>query len=208
MKTLIASKRVDGKEHHFVLVDECYLGDMPFTLFVHADHYSADRAELDRMGFGSLEAAFEYCQTTYGINQDEWQSQVRFSQSFQFEYSVTDRGVPRPYPLGFGDVQVVLKLNEREESDGTTTTVLNVCGDRGGLQYMAALLLLCADGEQYSGSFHVHLEDEKDVLTDMPVTLRCPAYLESLLRDEFREGSARAVIYETNEDSLAQGDQQ
>jgi hypothetical protein len=38
VRALVACKIVDGKERHFVLVDECYLDDLPFTLFVDADH--------------------------------------------------------------------------------------------------------------------------------------------------------------------------
>jgi hypothetical protein len=208
VRASVARKLVDGKERHFVLVDECYLDDLPFTLFVHADHYSANRTELDRMGFALLEAALDHCQQAYGINQDEWQDQVRFSQSFQFEYGVTALGVPCPYLLGFEEGQIIFKAGERQGSDGKMTAVLNICGDRVGLRYLAALLLLCADGGQYNDSYHVHLEDEESVLTDMPVTLRCPAYLESLLRDEFKEGSVRAVIYDTDEDSSTQGEQQ
>lgn len=200
MRALVARKTVEGKERHFVLLDECYLDDLPFTLFVHADHYSADRTELCRMGFVSLEAALKHCQRAYKIGQNEWQDEITFSQSFQFEYGMTDLGVPRPYPLGFDDGQAVFRLGTRECGDGTTITVLNVCGDRDGLQHLAALLLLCADGEQYNDFHHVHLEDEEGILTDIPVTLRCPAYLESLLREEFKEGSVRAVIYDTDED--------
>jgi hypothetical protein len=208
VRASVARKLVDGKERHFVLVDECYIDDLPFTLFVHADHYSANRTELDRTGFASLEAALDHCQQAYGINQDEWQDQVRFSQRFHFEYGVTDLGVPRPHPLGFEEGQVIFKAGERQGSDGTMIAVPNICGDRVGLRYLAALLLLCADGGQYGDSFHVHLEDEEGILTDMPVTLRCPAYLESLLRDEFKEGSARAVIHVTDEDSPVQGERQ
>jgi hypothetical protein len=82
-----------------------------------------------------------------------------------------------------------------EDDSGNKTTVLNICGNHEGLQHLAAMLLLCADGEFYDRFFHMHLEDEAGFIhSDMPVTLRSPSYFENLLRDELREGSVKTTI--------------
>jgi hypothetical protein len=64
------------------------------------------------------------------------------------------------------------------------------------LKRLAALLLLCADGERYDPGFHVHLDrDDTDpgkrpyFTGDIDVTLRAPSYLAVLKADTFREWS-------------------
>lgn len=183
MKTLIASKEINGEKKHFVLVDECYSNnDESFTLFIYSNYYSFERTERLREFFNTLEEAFDYCQRKYEINVREWQSEVRFTQNFLFEYGVTSLGTPQPYLFGFENGQIIFRLRkDRESFDNKTTLSLDICGNREGLQRLAALLLLCADGESYDKFFHIHLEDEEDFLrSDVEVTLRSPSYFEHL----------------------------
>jgi hypothetical protein len=71
--------------------------------------------------------------------------------------------------------------------------VLSVCGNREGLRRLAALLLLCADGERYDPSFHIHLDCEPGpprepfFTGNIDVTLRAPVYLDVLKDGSFRE---------------------
>ncbi|MCP4608496.1 MAG: hypothetical protein GY845_07265 [Planctomycetes bacterium] len=189
MKTLIAHKKIADEDLHFILVNECYSDDgEPITLFIHVNHYSAERDERARKFFRSFEQAIEYCKQEYGIDPDEWKIQVRFIRDFQFEYSVTHIGVPQPYPLGFEEGQVIFRIDEEESNCGSKMKVLNICGNGSGLQRLAALLLLCAEGERYERFLHMHLEDEEGFLLDIPVTLRSPSYFEHMVRtDENQE---------------------
>jgi hypothetical protein len=201
VEILIAHKNINNEELHFVLVDENYSdNDEPYTLFVYANHYSVERTERSREFFNTSEEAFEYCQQTYGINQAEWKREIRFTQSFQFEYGVTNLGVPQPYLIGFDDGKVIFSLSEKDEGSDNSARVLSISGNREGLQRLAAMLLLCVDGERFDRLLHMHLEDQEGYIfsDDMSVTLRSPAYFESLVRNELREGSVKTKI-ETRE---------
>ena len=204
MKELIARKQIDNEELYFVLVEECCSdNNEPFTLFIQANHYSTNRVERAREFFSTLEDALEHCQRKYAIDPSEWQSEMRFTKSFQFDYGVTNQGMAQPYLVGFQNGQVIFRFGERKGDNDDTTTVLNICGNREGLRRLAAMLLLCAEGEHYD-SFHIHLEDEESfILPDMPVTLRSLSYFETLIRDELCEGSATATIYPESKENAA-----
>ncbi|MCC7355610.1 MAG: hypothetical protein IT330_17865 [Anaerolineae bacterium] len=191
MTELIAHKMVNNEDLHFVIVEECYSdGGEPFTLFVHANHFSQNRTERARSFFNSLDEALAYCQQQYDIGQKDWQSEVRFVQDFHFEYGVTNLGSPQPYLFGLEDGQVIFRMTKAQDSEDNWGEVLNICGDREGLRRLAAMILLCADGERYDDGMHIHLDDKDGViLPDFPVNLRNPAYLESLVSDDLREGS-------------------
>src|SRR5689334_5236656 len=180
MIELIAWKVIDGAERHFVLVEEAYSeGEEPFTLFVHADHYSAARGELERAFFNTLAEGQAYCRDKFGVATQDWQPAegIRFRHDFAFEFAVTNRGVPQPYPLGFDEAEVVFRLGQVQHPDAPPTAVLDVCGNPAGLRQLAAWLLLCADGERYDPGFHVHLDREEQEFSasDIDVTLRAPS---------------------------------
>lgn len=191
METLIASKTINSEQLFFILVDECYSdNDEPFTLFVHANHYSSSRAEWARKFFGTKAMAFEYCEQQYGIDPTTWISQTRFVQEFRFEYSITDLGTPQPYLLDFEEGEVIFRFSGEELGKDYKRPALNISGNRMGLRRLAAMLLLCADSERYDSTFHIHLDDEKGfLLPDGPVTLRNPVYFKSLRAGNFNEGS-------------------
>lgn len=194
MPDLVAHKTVNGEEIHFVLVEECYSdNEEPFTLFINTNHYSPQRAERARKFFWSLEAALDFCHSQYGLEQKDWQSEARFTQDFHFEYGVTNHGVPQPFVVGFEGGQVIFKLGETEW-DGERQAILNVSGNPDGLRRLAALLLLCAEAERYDSHLHFHLDDERFVLTDLPVTLRSPVYFEPLAQGLWSEGSVKRTI--------------
>ncbi len=111
----------------------------------------------------------------------------RLRYCFRFNYKVTQRGVPQPYPLATPNSIIVFRFSPAEDETGAVRTVLNICGTRAGLKRLAAMLVLCADSEQYDPEFHIHLEAVKGVETDLDVTLRAPVYLDSLRKGQFRE---------------------
>jgi hypothetical protein len=86
--------------------------------------------------------------------------------SFQFNYAVTTRGVPQPYPLAPPNPRILFRLSPAEDEDGREFSVLNICGNREGLEYLAAMLVLSADSAKYDPEFHIHLEDVKGVEAD------------------------------------------
>lgn len=199
MVKLITQKTIDGKSLHFILVEECYSdNNEPFTLFVNEKHYSAERSERTRAYFYSREEALLYCQQEYGIETNEWKEEFRFTHNFDFDYRVTDFGVPQPYLESLEDGRVIFKLGRRiGPEEDKPVTVLNISGNRQGLQRLAALLLLCAESEQFDKTFHIHLEDlEGFILPDFPITLRSPSYFEDIVRSEWKEGSVTVKIEE------------
>ena len=107
--------------------------------------------------------------------------------SFQFNYKVTTRGVPQPYPIAAPNSRIIFRFSPAEDENGQARQVLNICGTREGLEYLAAMLVLCADSEKYDPEFHIHLEDLKEVEADIDVTVRAPVYLEVLRKGEFSE---------------------
>jgi hypothetical protein len=211
MTELVARIVVGEEERHLVLVEEGYAetGE-PWTLFVNADHYAAGRRTVEQAYYWTLAAAQADCHDRFGVHLGDWveAESVRFSQVFRFEYGVTNQGVPQPYPFGFEGGEVLIRLGEVQHPDVPPTPVLNVCGNRDGLRRLAALLLLCADGQRYDPAFHVHLAPEPEALGESPffsgdvdVTLRAPSYLAALKDGSFREWSADVNLRdETDED--------
>ena len=204
MNRLIANRIIAGEELHFILVEENFSDNSePFTLFIHANHYNTRRELRNSFFFNTFTDAFEYCQTKYGIALDDWQEPPRFKHHFEFEYRVSDLGVPQPYLAGLEGGKVIFRMSDREIFGGResrTEPVLNISGDRVGLQRLAAMLLLCSDGEQWDDYLHIHLEDEAGFhLPDLAVTLRNPTYFEALLENKFREATTGTIIIEDEE---------
>ena len=107
--------------------------------------------------------------------------------TFEFDYTVTTHGVPQPYPVRPPNSSLLFRLSPAEDQDGQKFLVMNVCGNREGLEYLAAMLALTANSEKYDPEFHIHLERMVGVKTDMDVTIRAPAYFDVLKRGEFSE---------------------
>ncbi len=211
MTDLVAGTVIDGAERHLVLVEEVYSDSgEPWTLFVNADHYSAGRRTVAKAFYWSIDAAQADCSERFGVNPGDWAAgdAIRFAHTFRFDYAVTNKGVPQPYPLGFHGAEVFFGLDKVEHSSGSSTPVLNVSGNADGLRRLAALLILCADSDRYDARFHVHLErepvspDEHPFLTsDFDVTLRAPAYLAELKDGSLRELSAELDFIDDSDES-------
>jgi hypothetical protein len=113
--------------------------------------------------------------------------------SFEFEYTVTDQGVPQPYPVKPPNSRVLFRLSPAEDDNGQKLSVLNICGNREGLEYLAAMLVLSGDSAKYDPEFHIHLGDMEEFETDMDVTIRAPAYLDSLDAKTFSEARGTPI---------------
>ena len=210
MTELIARTIVGREERHLVLVEETYSdAGEPWTLFVNANHYATGRRTVERAFYWSLAAAQADCRERYQVRVEDWVSSeaIRFGHVFQFDFAVTNQGVPQPYPLGFDGAEVLFALGGVEHPDGPPTPVLNVSGNREGLCRLAALLLLCAESDRYNARFHVHLDrepaetGERPFLTsELDVTLRAPAYLSDLKDGSFRERSAHIDVAEESDE--------
>ena len=209
MNELVARIVVGEEERHLVLIEAVYADTgEPWTLVVSAEHYSIGRHALEYAYYWSLAAAKADCRDRFGVRDVDWVEDgvVRFDHTFRFEYAVTNQGIPQPYPLGFEGGEVLFQLGEVLHSDTPATPVLNVCGNREGLRRLAALLLLCADGEKYDPSFHIHLDCEPGpprescFTTNIDVTLRAPVYLDVLKEGTFREWTADMDVHD-DEDS-------
>jgi hypothetical protein len=107
--------------------------------------------------------------------------------TFEFDYTVTTSGVPQPYPVRTRNAKVVIRYSPAEDENGREFSVLNICGNRKGLEYLAAMLLLTAESAKYDPAFHIHLEEIEGVESDMDVTIRAPAYFDALRKQEFSE---------------------
>ena len=57
---------------------------------------------------------------------------------------------------------------EIQHPDAPAKRVLNASGNSEGLRRLAALLLLCADGQRYDPEFHVHLDREPEAPGEPP----------------------------------------
>ena len=119
---------------------------------------------------------------------------------------MSNLGVPQPYPVAPPNTHLVFRFSPAEDEDGRTTRVLNICGTREGLEYLAAMLVLCADSEKYDPLFHIHLENMEGVETDTEVTLRAPGYLNSLRGGSFTEFKGTPIPIEDDEDSRSSPD--
>jgi hypothetical protein len=206
MAEFVARIVVGGDERHLVLVEEGYTDTgEPWTLFVNADHYNATRHTLEEAYYWTLAAAQADCRERFGVRPEDWieAAAVRFAEVFHFEYAVTNQGIPQPYPVGLEGGEVLFRLGEVQHPDGAPTPVLNVCGTRDGLRRLAAMLLLCADGQRYDHEFHIHLDREPESSREPPfftgdvdVTLRAPGFLGALKDGSFREWSADVDLRE------------
>lgn len=183
MTKIASCEGSDSIPLHFILLDDAdyALDERPLTLFVSKKHYSPERRVVEEAHFSSLEEARLYCQERYGLPASAtWQDDPVFEQSFSFKYSVTHMGVAQPYLSGSPDGVIAFSVDKEQvlADDGKATPVISICGNREGLRRLAAMLLLCAECESLDPMFHMHLEGRPGVITDLPVTLRSPGYLQ------------------------------
>jgi|GEM_PF-4857472 len=118
---------------------------------------------------------------------------TKFQYSFEFEYTVTTQGVPQPYPVVPANARVLFRLSPAVDETGRAFSVLNICGNREGLEYLAAMLVLSGDSAKHDPFFHIHLEDMEGFETDMDVTIRAPSYLDALDKGEFSEAKGAPI---------------
>jgi hypothetical protein len=190
-------------ELHLVLVEDTAptgnADERTCQLMVNRHHLSQDRQEIARVDFASLAEAQSYCLREYGIAPSDWRHEVTLSHTFQFDYTITNLGVPQPCPVVSPNAKILFRFSPAEDENGRISQVLNVCGTREGMERLAAMLLLCASSDKYDPEFHIHLEREELVETDLEVTIRAPLYLDTLSRGEFSEFKGTAINLPTND---------
>jgi hypothetical protein len=168
---------------------------------VNRNHLSRDRETISSASFKDLAQAQDYCLNEYGVARSDWAHDVPIPCTFQFNYTVSSTGVPQPHPVAPANSQIVFRFSPREDENGRKTRVLNICGTREGLEYLAAMLVLCADSDKYDRWFHIHLEDIERVETDTDVTIRAPSYLSSIRSGAFSDFKGTPIPIDDAEDS-------
>jgi len=116
--------------------------------------------------------------------------------AFEFDFTVTSVGIPQPYPDPPKNARILFRYSTAESDGGKQRQVLNVCGNVEGLKYLAAMLLLTADSDQYDPEFHIHLEHMPGVESDRDVTIRAPVYLDILKSGEFTEFKGEPIEFQ------------
>jgi hypothetical protein len=187
MTKMVSNQCSDGRALQFIVLDDPIYAeeDRPFTLWVNQDHYSPQRKLIEEAHFVTFESACAYCQQRYGLGQDaSWDDEPVFERNFSFKYRVTHTGVPQPSVLDLPGSVIAFSLSKEGglDAEGRATRTISICGNKAGLRQLAAMLLLCAESESLDPEFHIHLDnaptdDACRVLTELPVTLRSPAYL-------------------------------
>ena len=146
--------------------------------------------------------ARDYCLKHYGVAPGDWLHEIVLSYVCKFKYTVTNCGIPQPYPIASPDARIVFRCSPIESEDNQTRTGLNICGTREGLKRLAAMLILCADSDNYDPEFHIHLEAQHGVEADMDVTIRAPVYLDRLQGGQFSEFKGTPIRIDDVGDSL------
>jgi hypothetical protein len=197
----VAKSIVDGEELLFIVREDNSLSlepdDCRCELSAVRHYFSVKRENVFTKECANIREAQEYCAREYGIEVSEWKEEVFLPYDFHFDYTVSSGGVPQPYPTGFPDRKIVIRVLERDfmkaDNEVEKQPVLNICGNREGLKYLAALCLLTADSEQYDDSFHIHLEHQIGFDTNIAATLRAPVYVDVIRSGEFDEFSAEPI---------------
>ncbi len=140
-------------------------------LMVNRHHLSRDREQIANMDFTDVAHAKDYCLKEYGVARGDWMDEIRLPCTFQFDYTVTNSGVPQPCAVASPNAEILFRFTRADDENGRSRSVLNICGTREGMERLAAMLVLCADSEKYDPEFHIHLEREPWVETDMDVTI-------------------------------------
>ncbi|MGO8750818.1 MAG: hypothetical protein ACLQNE_33120 [Thermoguttaceae bacterium] len=201
----IARSTAEQEELHLVLSERLSAAEEPdepaCQLMVNRHHLSRDRELVTSRDFADLTQAQEYCFKKYGVAIDDWRHEITLPYTFQFSYTVSNFGIPQPYPVASPEARIVFRCSPIEDENGRARTGLNICGTREGLKRLAAMLVLCADSEKYDPEFHIHLEDQQGIEADMDVTIRAPVYLDTLRSGEFGEFKGTPIRINDAEDS-------
>jgi hypothetical protein len=201
----VAISTTGQEELYLVLIEDLSSTEVPdepaIQLIVNRRHLSPDREAIASVNFTDLAQAKDHCLKEYGVAPSDWVREMTFPRTFQFNYKVSNTGVPQPYPVAPSNAQIVFRFSPCEDENGRATRVLNICGTREGLEYLAAMLVLCADSDKYDPWFHIHLEDMESVETDMDVTIRAPSYLSSIRSEEFSEFKGTPITVDDGDDS-------
>ena len=201
----VARSTARQEELHLVLIEDLSttpdFPDLACQLMVNRHHLSRDREEIARKDFTGLAQAQEYCQKEYGVAPGDWLNEITLPYKFEFNYTLSNCGVPQPYPVASRDAEMLFRFSPAVDENGRTRSVFNICGTREGLKCLAAMLVLCADSEKYDPEFHIHLEDQPSVETDIDVTIRSPAYLDALRSGKFDEFKSTRITIEGGGDS-------
>ena len=201
----VARSRAGQEELHLVLIEDISptadSHQPAYELMVNRHHLSRDREQVTRMSFSDLGQAQDYCLKEYGVAPGDWMHEATLTCTFEFNYTLTNCGVPQPYPVASPEARIVFRCLPIEDENGRTRTGLNICGTREGLKRLAAMLVLCADSDKYDPEFHIHLEDQQGVEADMDVTIRAPVYLDTLRSGEFSEFKGTPIRIDDAEDS-------
>ena len=180
-----------GEELTLVLIEEAADSTddkIGCDLMVYRHHLSANRECVFSRDFAGLDAAQEFCAREYDVQIADWQDPITQTYRFEFDYQVSNIGVAQPFPLGFAGRRVVFRLSERSADDVRgRKPVLDICGSREGLRWLAALCLLSADSAKYDEWFHIHLENQEGLDSNIDATIRAPNYLEGISSRKFQE---------------------
>jgi hypothetical protein len=194
---------LNGEELYIVLIQDISLHNQPNALrcelMCNRNHLSSERETLWQREFADVTEAKTYCEMEYGIRDADWQDKITQPYRFQFDYEITNLGVPQPIPVGFDNGRLLICFANREDENGAVRQALNICGTRDGLKHLAAMCLLCADSEQYDPAFYIHLEDMINVETDIEITIRSPNYLEVLGSRQFSDFKGTAISVSEND---------
>lgn len=204
----VARSAAGQEELHLVLIeDNSPEADPPCQLIVTRHHLSRDREPIAGKDFADLAQAQDYCLKEYGVARGDWKHEITLSYTFEFNYTVSNCGIPQPCPVASPDARIVFRLSPIEDEIGGTRAGLNICGTRDGLKRLAAMLILSAESDKYDPEFHVHLEDQQGVEADMDVTIRAPVYLDKLRSGKFSEFKGTPINIDDTGDSSPNDDQ-
>jgi hypothetical protein len=176
-------------------------------LVVYRHYLSQDREMIAYPGFADVEQAKAYCLTEYGVAPGDWIDAIRFRRSCEFNYKVSSHGVYQAYPERPPGARIVFRSTVFEDENGQTKPGLCICGNRQGFETLAAMFMLFADSEEFGPDFHIHVEDDSQVVeTELNVTIRPPAVLGFVRAPEFREykGTNIPIPTDDSEDSSPQ----
>jgi len=178
-------------------------------LVVYRHYLSQDRELIAHADFADLEQAKAYCLTEYGVAPGDWKDAITIRRSCEFSYVVSSHGVYQAYPDRPPEARIILRSTVFEDEDGQTKPGLCICGNRQGFETLAAMFMLFADSEGFGRDFHIHLEDDSEVVeTELNVIIRPPAVLDGVRAPEYREykGTNIPVPADDSEDSSLQTD--
>ena len=144
-------------------------------LIISKNYFSAERSSQFK-DFASLENAQSYCLSTYGVAKSDWTDKPKLSQNFEFEFALSDYGVPQPHTIGFPGAKIKVVFAPAPSVAGDPQpNQIEISGNAAGLRMLAAQLLLCADSHTYDPWFHIHFKSDA---SNLEMTLYAPSYFD------------------------------